>query len=220
MRKKSANEKALVDQKSGDKHYHHGDLRRALMAATRDMIRAGGVEALSLRKLAERVGVSRTAAYHYFKDKNVLLCTLAEEGFRLWQDTLGQIFNDESLPLQDRYRSYIRWYMDYAMDNAEYYDLMFGRAIWKQNSATDSLKTLAYEVFQKQVEMTRQCQEGGILPAGEDSLRLAQVSWGTLHGLARLLIDGIYTDESHIDEMCDCAANMLMTGHHQKKDQT
>ncbi|PCI47600.1 MAG: TetR family transcriptional regulator [Alphaproteobacteria bacterium] len=191
-------------------NYHHDDLRVKLIDATRAMIRDGGVEAVSLRKLAGRVGVSRTAAYHYFRDKNSLLCTLAEEGFRQWQEKIDEIFQDETRSPADRYRGYIRWYMTYALDNAEYYDLMFGRAIWKQNTATDSLKLIAFEVFQKQVAMTRYCQDQGFLPATEDSLRLAQVSWGTLHGLARLLIDGIYTDDSPIDEMCDCAANLLM----------
>jgi len=190
--------------------YHHGDLRSSLIRAARDMIRAGGVEAMSLRKLSDQVGVSRTAAYHYFKDKNILLCTLAEEGFHVWQEDATRIFLDEKMSHEDRYKTYIRWYMDYALENAEYYDLMFGRAIWKQNTATDSLKTIAYDVFQQQVEITRQWQKYGVLPAGEDSLRLAQVIWGTLHGLARLLIDGIYSDDSHIDEMCDCAANVLM----------
>lgn len=193
-----------------DKSYHHDDLRRKLIDATRDMIGDGGVEAVSLRKLAARVGVSRTAAYHYFKDKNTLLCTLAEDGFRLWQKEMDKIFQDESRPRADRYRGYIRWYMAYALENAEYYDLMFGRAIWKQNTATDSLKAIAYEVFQKQVEMTRKYQDYGFLPAQENSLRLAQVNWGTLHGLARLMIDGIYADDSHMDEICDCAANLLM----------
>ncbi|MCF6197253.1 MAG: TetR/AcrR family transcriptional regulator, partial [Emcibacter sp.] len=79
-----------------DKSYHHDDLRQKLIDATRDMIRSGGVEAVSLRKLADRVGVSRTAAYHYFRDKNVLLCTLAEEGFRQWQDQISRIFQDDS----------------------------------------------------------------------------------------------------------------------------
>ena len=193
-----------------DKSYHHDDLRQKLIDATRDMIRSGGVEAVSLRKLADRVGVSRTAAYHYFRDKNVLLCTLAEEGFRQWQDQISRIFQDDSRLPAERYRLYIRWYMTYALENAEYYDLMFGRSIWKQKCATESLKAIAYDVFQDQVKLTRQGQKQGFLPAGEDSLRLAQVSWGTLHGLARLLIDGIYTDNSHIDEMCDCAANLLM----------
>ncbi|MCF8473350.1 MAG: TetR/AcrR family transcriptional regulator [Emcibacter sp.] len=194
-------------------NYHHGDLRQSLLDATRLMIREGGVEAVSLRKLADRVGVSRTAAYHYFKDKNILLCTLAEEGFYLWQNKIENIsLGDDykNLLPAARYRAFIYWYLTYAMENSEYYDLMFGRAIWKQKTATDSLKKIAYEVFQKHVEMTKICQQEGILPIAEDSLRLAQVSWGTLHGLARLLIDGIYTEGNHLDDMCDCAANILM----------
>ncbi|MBL4612862.1 MAG: TetR/AcrR family transcriptional regulator [Emcibacter sp.] len=212
MSKIKAPDRKITPRGKGDlgKRYHHDDLRQKLLDAARDMIRAGGVEAVSLRKLADRVGVSRTAAYHYFKDKNVLLCTLAEEGFRQWQEKVDAVFQDETKPLADRYRGYIRWYMTYAMANAEYYDLMFGRAIWKQKTATDSLKSIAYEIFQKQVVMTRQCQAQGLLPVEEDSLRLAQVAWGTLHGLARLLIDGIYTDDSPIDDICDCAANLLM----------
>lgn len=190
--------------------YHHGDLRHSLIKAARDMIREGGTEAVSLRKLADRVGVSRTAAYHYFKDKNILLCTLAQEGFHIWQEEADRIFLDEEMSHEERYKAYIRWYMTYALENAEYYDLMFGRAIWKQNTATENLKSIAYDVFQKQVATTRQWQKHGVLPAGEDSLRLAQVTWGTLHGLARLLIDGIYSDDSPIDEICDCAANLLM----------
>ena len=62
--------------------YHHGDLRAALLAAARDMIAEAGIEGLSLRKLAERAGVSRTAPYHHFQDKNDLLCAIAAEGFQ------------------------------------------------------------------------------------------------------------------------------------------
>ena len=47
------------------------------------------------------------------------------------------------------------------------------------------------------------------MPSDEDTLRLSQVTWGTMHGIARLLIDGIYADRSHIDEMCDCAVNLF-----------
>lgn len=190
--------------------YHHGDLQRSLTDAARDMIRGGGVEALSLRKLAEKVGVSRTAAYHYFSDKNALLCHLAEQGFYVWQEQLAALFSGKKMTAEDQYRGYIRWYMSYAVEQAEIYDLMFGRAIWKGEQASDSLKQIAYAVFQQQVEMTRRWQDHGILPAEEDSLRLAQVSWGTLHGLARLMIDGIYRGASPIEKMCDCAANLLI----------
>jgi len=53
-------------------------------------------------------------------------------------------------------------------------------------------------------------QKDKILPPEEDSLRFAQVVWGTLHGIARLVIDGVYADTSHIEEMCECAANLFI----------
>ena len=62
--------------------YHHGDLRQALLRAAKQLIAEAGIENLSLRKLAERAGVSRTAPYHHFSDKNDLLCAIAAEGFR------------------------------------------------------------------------------------------------------------------------------------------
>ncbi len=190
--------------------YHHGDLQRSLLDAARKMIREGGVEALSLRKLAEKVGVSRTAAYHYFTDKNALLCHLAEQGFYAWRDQAETLFADRSLDPVAQFRAYIHWYMGYAIEHAEIYDLMFGRAIWKQEKASESLKAVAYATFQLQVEMTRRWQAHGILSPREDSLRVAQVSWGALHGLARLMIDGIYRGDSPVEDMCACAATLLM----------
>lgn len=44
----------------------------------------------------------------------------------------------------------------------------------------------------------------------ESSLRLTQVTWATLHGIARLVIDGIYADASQIDTMCQCAINLFL----------
>ena len=61
--------------------YHHGDLRQALIDTATKMVEKDGVSSLSLRKLAEQVNVSRTAAYHHFTDKHDLLCAIAAKGF-------------------------------------------------------------------------------------------------------------------------------------------
>ena len=71
--------------------YHHVNLRQSLLLAAKELIAEHGIEALSLRKLADKVGVSRTAAYHYFIDKNDLLCALAANGFRRWQTSLDKL---------------------------------------------------------------------------------------------------------------------------------
>jgi AcrR family transcriptional regulator len=189
--------------------YHHGDLRSTLLNAANVLLKETGIEGLSLRKLADKVGVSRTAPYHHFKDKNQLLCAIAEQGFVQWQQDAANIFNQTGLSPKDKYRQFFHGYISYAADNPELYDLMFGRTIWKQNSATNELRNAAYPSFNHQVEMTKKWQSQGLMPKDENTLRLSQVTWGTMHGIARLLIDGIYADRSHIDEMCDCAVNLF-----------
>ena len=62
--------------------YHHGDLHATLLQEANTLLNEQGIEGLSLRKLAERAGVSRTAPYHHFRDKNALLCALATQAFR------------------------------------------------------------------------------------------------------------------------------------------
>ncbi len=191
--------------------YHHGDLRESLLAAAADIVCEDGVDGLSLRKLAERVGVSRTAPYHHFKDKSELLCAIAEDGFAKLDVITRATFQNEQSSKSERYRQYIRDYIYFAANNPEIYDLMFGRTIWQQAKVTDSLKETAFTAFQDQLSTVKNLQHEQVLPASEDSLRFAQVSWGTLHGIARLVIDGVYADTSHIDEMCECAANLFIS---------
>jgi AcrR family transcriptional regulator len=58
--------------------YHHGNLRGALIDAAVEVVREGGPEALSLRELARRVGVSHAAAYRHFADREALVDAVAE----------------------------------------------------------------------------------------------------------------------------------------------
>src|ERR1041384_6768453 len=68
--------------------YHHGDLRRALLDEAVATIRAEGVEGLTLREIGARLGVSRTALYRHFADKEALLEAVATEGFRILRERL------------------------------------------------------------------------------------------------------------------------------------
>lgn len=195
---------------NGAQNYHHGDLRSALIEVATSRLAAHGVDSLSLRKLAEDAGVSRTAPYHHFKDKSALLSAIAAKGFSDWHATAKRIFEQTDKSPRNRFREFVHEYVGYAARHPEMYELMFGRTIWQNQAATPDLKDVAFPCFQFQVTMTRYWQEHGLLPNDKAALRLAQVTWGTLHGIARLLIDGIYADSSHIDEMCDCAADLFM----------
>ncbi|MDG2018394.1 MAG: TetR/AcrR family transcriptional regulator [Porticoccaceae bacterium] len=189
-------------------NYHHGNLRQTLLSAAADLIADGGIESLSLRKLAEKVGVSRTAAYHYFQDKNDLLCAIAAEGFRRWQRSLNQL-NDGGLSEGSKFEKYIVGYMIFATSNPEEYELMFGRSIWKQSKCTQELQTISHATFQHQVDMIEHWQAIGLIK-GDNPLRAAQIIWGTLHGIAKLFNDGVYTDVTRIEEIVITALPMFL----------
>ena len=70
----------MSTSKSGEKRYHHGDLRGALIASGLKALESCGEAELSLRGLARDAGVSPTAVYRHFPDKRALLGALANEG--------------------------------------------------------------------------------------------------------------------------------------------
>ena len=189
--------------------YHHGDLRDALLQAAKSLIAEAGIENLSLRKLAERAGVSRTATYHHFSDKNDLLCAIAAQGFRRRHAEAVANFEDTLLTPREKFKQYIFGYVKFAANNPEQYELMFGRNIWKQQKSTQELRDVAYPCFQHQVEMVGSWQNCGLL-GGDSPLRTSQVIWGAVHGIAKLFIDGIYTDVAQIEEVSQRAIEMFI----------
>lgn len=191
--------------------YHHGDLRSTLLREADAMLRDSGLESLSLRRLAAQAGVSATALYHHFRDKNDLLCALAERGFVDLEARTDEATLDPSLSERDRLRRFVRAYVGFAGDHPEIYDLMFGRVIWKAGAATASLRAVAHGAFRRYLD---RALERSPAPGAGDmrALRRAQAGWATLHGLCRLLIDGIYVDRADLDAMSDEAVDLLLAG--------
>ena len=189
--------------------YHHGDLRQALLVAAKALIAEAGIENLSLRKLAERAGVSRTAPYHHFSDKNDLLCAIAAQGFLRRHQEARDTFNNSRLTAEEKFAEFICGYIKFAANNPEEYELMFGRNIWKQKNSTQELRDVAYPCFQHQLEMITSWQQMGLI-SGDNPLRTSQVIWGAVHGIAKLWIDGIYTDSAQIEEVSLCAVKLFI----------
>ncbi|SIS79590.1 TetR/AcrR family transcriptional regulator [Neptunomonas antarctica] len=193
------------------KSYHHGDLRKTLVDTATDIIRGGGVESLSMRKLADQVSVSRTAPYHHFKDKNALLCAIAEQGFLLQDLTVKQMPADyPDFSAAALFEHYVLTYIRFANEHPETYDLMFGREIWKTGKPTESLKTISKSSFRRWVEWIAQLQQQDLFDRNEPALRIAQASWAALHGLCRLFNDGIYVNRDDLEAIAKTTVKMLI----------
>lgn len=190
----------------GKAAYHHGDLRRSLIDNALELIRDNGIEGLSLRKLAERVGVSQTALYHYFKDKQDLLLAIGEVAVE--QFTQALLDSIASAEAGQQLEAFVVAYIRYARENPELYELLLGRTTWK-NARTHAFHQTARHSIRRFGEVLQGLQQSGALPADVDTLRLVQVSWATLHGLCRMYNDGLAFTPEAIEDIARYAAGML-----------
>ncbi len=104
--------------------YHHGDLANALLAAAMAVVEIGGPEAVSLRELAQSLGVSRAAPYRHFADRDALLAAVAARGFEDlnvgYEAALGATGDDREV-----LRAATRVYLDFAKRRPGLFKLMF-----------------------------------------------------------------------------------------------
>ena len=188
--------------------YHHGDLRRALLDEALRTIQQDGVEALTLRTIGVRLGVSRTALYRHFTDKRALLSSVATEGFRLLTERLlnawkaGGIRGFNAMGV-----AYIR----FAMGNPSHYRVMFGGFV-DDGPRDDDLICESTAAFQALVDAIVALQQEGVVRK-DDALQLAQFIWAVVHGVSMLIIDGqLAHHRAPIDDLIQFAVERINTG--------
>lgn len=158
---------------SAKTRYHHGDLRAALLKAAEDLLAEGGVPAVGLREVARRVGVSATAPYRHFADKEALLAAVAAEGFRALGQAMGAAAAGAGAPRNALGAAYVR----FALAQPARFRLMFGQGV----AAIARHPDLAAAA-----RMTH-----GFLTRSAATPLAAVHDWAMVHGLANLLIDGM-----------------------------
>ena len=168
--------------------YHHGDLGPALVREAARTIRTHGVEAVTLRDVGRRLGVSRTALYRHFADKAALLAAVAREGFQGFSRELREGWNAAGGGLQG-FRAMGTAYIRFARTNPAHYRIMFGQ--FKDLCESDAaLAGDASAAFQVLLDALATLERDGAIPAGGDRNALGHFIWASMHGVAMLSIDG------------------------------
>ena len=76
----------------GKQQYHHGALRQALLDAALEILTEDGLDAMSLRAIARRAGVSQAAPYSHFKNRDEILAGVAQLGFERLSRDLRKLY--------------------------------------------------------------------------------------------------------------------------------
>jgi AcrR family transcriptional regulator len=164
------------------------DLQAKILDAARELFVDHGVEAVSMRKIADKIGYSATTLYNYFEDKEALLYALCDADFGTLQDlfkNIGKIAD----PIE-RLRKLGQTYINFALRYPSHYRFMFmtprvhhdhdaGREIERGNPDQDSYAFVRATVVEA-------LASGAFRDEYRDADLLSQVFWSAAHGVASL----------------------------------
>jgi AcrR family transcriptional regulator len=155
--------------------YHHGDLRRTVLAAAVDAIGESGLDGWSLRELARRAGVSHAAPAHHFGDKAGLLTALAAEGFDLLADTLAPAASD----FLEAGLAYVR----FAVEHPVHFGVMFQPKLYRADDETvRAARERAGALLRQGAQAVETTPDAGAVTA--------RAGWSIAHGFASLCLAG------------------------------
>jgi AcrR family transcriptional regulator len=161
-----------------------GDTRAALVAAASKLLTQGGPEFVTLRAVGAATGVSRTAPYRHFADKDDLLSAVAAESMNRLTEAMRAGAADLAAGGTPLYRACLG-YARAAMESPEHYRLMFGD--FPINRPSAELERAADECARVLYDLVGEAQEEGAL-AGGDVREAGTLLWAALHGLVDLTL--------------------------------
>jgi AcrR family transcriptional regulator len=175
------------------KTYHHGNLKEALISAGLKILSEKGIEGLSLRKVARVVGVSHTAPYNHFSDKQGLLAAISTAGHEHLYQLLLDTFEKSKIQSSDII-SDIAWaYLQFALEDPGKFKLMFSGALEEERDHPEFV-----QISQKNIALLEEiivfCQNNGQLAEGKVE-NIAIKLWSSVHGFTILVLEDQFPKE-------------------------
>ena len=170
-------------------------LREKISAATQELYLEKGLEGVSMRKVAERVGVSAPALYRHFKNKNELLNEIVVRGLKILEGYLQPAMEAET-PFE-RLTRMIDGYLDFAMTEPQYFDFAFLTPSHGIDRLADELAKPDLATFRIAIDVVGDCMKDGTFVDG-DPLESGILLWAEAHGLVILFRTGRFGEDQEM----------------------
>lgn len=163
--------------------YHHGDLRAAALEEGLRQLEHSSVEQLSLREIARKVGVSATALYRHFPDKDALMGAIASRGFEMLAEAQADAM--EGLEPQAAFAASGRAYVRFAIAKPSLFRMIFSCAVNQTHPFETPPDDSAAGLLIQNIAVL-------LGPEASEEVRVvaAMRAWALVHGLAMLILDG------------------------------
>jgi AcrR family transcriptional regulator len=170
-------------------------VRMMIVEAARDLVSEKGLDALSMRAIGERIEYAPATIYLYFRDKDELIRTVVEEGFKRLSCCIGEAVEalGPAADAAEQYRATGRGYALFALEHTGYFRTIFRLPKEPQITCPEPREqTEGHDTewrFERVVGLLERAAAEGLLRI-PDVGRAALVGWGLVHGLTTLFITG------------------------------
>lgn len=176
----------MLTPKRKGSDYHHGDLKSAAILAARNLIASGGISALGMRRVAQKIGVTPPALYRHFESIDDLLCEVSlsarQELAELMIKRRSAVVrrSDKRKSELDKFLAIGEAYLDFAEKHPRLFEVAFGSQSKKQLS---DYNEQAWEILNESIE--------SLVALGMTSKSKREtaplMAWSAVHGLATLI---------------------------------
>jgi AcrR family transcriptional regulator len=167
-------------------------LRKKIADAAQELYLREGLEGVSMRRVAEMVGVSAPAIYRHFRNKNDLLNEIVVQGLRVLEDYLRPGLDADSP--YERLLNMAENYLQFALEQPRYFEIAFLVPSQDVEAIPDEIEKRNFGTFKLALAQVSACMEQGYLKK-DDPLETAIIVWAAVHGLVTLYRTGRFGAE-------------------------
>ena len=168
---------------------HHGNLREALIMAGLELLEEGGLPALTLRKCAQRAGVSHAAPAHHFDGLGALKSAIATRGYATFELLMKEGIEAGGTDKDDQLLGVCRGYIRFATEHSALFNLMFAHP----DTFPEDPERLQAAAAARKI-LTDACSHIAHGSGGSGTTEVAV--WSLAHGFAKLIEIGRVTPGS------------------------
>ncbi len=165
-----------------ERPYHHGDLKAAMIKAALQLVREKGPRGFTLNEASRTAGVSVSAPYNHFKDKDALLIEIVLLGNRTLETEL-RAAADTVAPPRERLLAVYLAYVSFAERHPDLFAVMFQSGIDK--TRYPEVQASSAKAFQVAAMLALEIE-----PSQTTAQQLALAIWTMAHGFATLSVEG------------------------------
>ncbi len=176
-----------------------GTKQRILRAAC-DLLERGGMDAVSIRRVARKVGITPMGIYNHFSNLEALMLAVYESGVtklarHLWRDIV------RTPSAADKLRALVHAYITFGVENPHYYSLIFGtqfiqKYLWDQPPRSRVMENF-WVPF---TEIIEACQDSGFIDPKTNPQEIATHLWASMHGYVSFFLIGRLQQLWQMDE--------------------